>query len=183
MGEHDTGNIRSGIARTGCKSMGLTKKKREQSASDLSDDAIGSLGSTVGSFESRIQRKLEEQAALSSQAEIEAGERSDRILQALNTIRRALQETQKIKLGDRFHLSLDVNDWNGWPRLDLILIDSLDPENSEYTLIVTAHDRKESGSVEFRTKAGQHLGSVSLTDDQELRKIPTVLKRLRPPSC
>lgn len=157
--------------------MGLTKKKRESSTSDLSDDAIGSLGSTVGSFESRINRKLAEQAEQSTQAEIEAQQRNDRILQALNTIRRALQETQKIKLGERFKLDLDVNDWNGWPRLDLNLVDSLDPENSEFTLIVTAHDRKESGSVEFRTNTGEHLGSVALTTDAELGKIPVVLKR------
>lgn len=157
--------------------MGLTKKKSDSTGTDLSGDAIGTLGTTVGSFENRLSKRLAEQEKKYTQAEQAAQLRNDRMLQALHTIRRALQETQKIKLGDRFQLVLDVNDWNGWPRIELNLQDSLDIDNCEFGLIVTAHDRKQSGTVEFRTRNGEYLGGVSLVVDKEMAKIPVILKR------
>lgn len=135
------------------------------------------LEATVGSFENRLQKKLLKKEEDTNREEAEANSRNARILQALNTIRRALQETEKIKLGDRFKLELEVNDWNGWPRLELNLIDALAPEMEEYGLLVTAHDRKRSGTVEFRGRTGMLYGELSLATEKELAKIPALLKR------
>jgi len=157
--------------------MAFSKKKGDGVSGEIANEAISSLDNTVGSFQDRLQRQLKQQAVESNKAQVAKKERGARVLQALNTIRRALQETKKIKLGQRFQLDLEVSDWNGWPRLEWVLIASLDSDFRDFGLIVTAHDRKESGSIEFKTRKGNLLGALSCTDDSALTKIPIILKK------
>lgn len=157
--------------------MDSHSKKPDMAEEESAQDTATYLDSTVGSFENRLQKKLEEQEQQEQQEHNAAKERSARILQALNTIRKALQETRKIKLGKRFHFDLEISDWNGWPRLELNLIDSIAPELQEYGLIVTAHDRKQSGTVEFRSRTGVVYSELSLASDANLTRIPIVLKK------
>ncbi len=152
-------------------------KRGNLASSDMTAQAVDSLGLTLGNFASRIKRKLKEQESRQEESLKETELRHNRILQALNIIRRALQETGQIQLGERFQLELDVSDWEGWPRLSLNLMDSLVPHKVDYALIVTAHDRKGLGSVELRMKSGALLGEVHLQNEAELEKIPLVLKK------
>ncbi len=139
--------------------------------------ALSSVGTTVEAFADRMKRKLKEQETLADQSRKASDARHALILQSLTTIRKALQETAKITLGDRFSFELDISDWEGWPRLDLNLIDSTNPEIINHALIVTAHDRNELGLIQLNLKSGECIGRVMLKDPEEFEKLPIVLKR------
>jgi len=156
--------------------MGESKpKKRSKPAG--SKPAMDGLSSTVGNFANRIQRKLKEQENLDEASARAAEQRHAAMLRALSTIRRALQETSKINLGKRFSLQFESGDWEGWPRLQLSLIDAVAPDRRDYSLIVSAHDRNECGLVELRMLSGQLLGKVELKQEGEYERIPLVMKK------
>ena len=99
------------------------------------------------------------------------------MLQAMNVMRKALGETAKIKLGNRFSFDLDVSDWEGWPRIELNLVDSVVPERIDYALIVTAHDRQDLGCIQMSMRDGQILGKVHLQDPGQFERLPLIAKR------
>lgn len=157
--------------------MGGHKTRYNSLAGDGSAQSIDPIGSTVGNFANRIKRKLKEQEDKELESQRATEKRHARMLQALTTIRKALQEMGQISLGERFTLILDVGDWEGWPRLCLNLVDTLAPEKSDFGLVVTAHDRKQLGVVELRMRSGKLLGYVQLKKQNELERIPLVLKK------
>lgn len=135
------------------------------------------LEQTVGAFATRIARKLKERDAQQSESEKAAEVRHNLILEAMNTIRKALQETLRINLGDRFNLDLWVDDWDGWPRVQLVLVDRLAPNRVDYALIVSANDRKETGVIEMNTRSGVSLGKIDLIDRAGLTRLALSLKK------
>jgi hypothetical protein len=136
-----------------------------------------SLGNTFSAFENRLQRKLKEQEKKEDVSEQKKKQRHTRMLQAMNTIRKALQDTCKIRLGDRFQFELDVTDWQGWPRVDLNLVDSLAPERTDYALIVSANDRSEKGNIVISMADAKVLATCHLCDIEEMKRLPLVLKK------
>lgn len=143
----------------------------------VSDEAVNYLGSTVGSFTNRLQRKLKEQEILDEEVTRAREIRHSLMLQAMTTIRRALQETCKIRLGERFCFALDVSDWEGWPRVEVQLVDNQIPEWSDLGIIVTAHDRKDQGIIQISMRSGQILGRLEVNNPEQFTRIPTSLKR------
>lgn len=153
-------------------------KALETAADDeLVSETIDSLGSTVGNFANRIARKLREQEVLEDHSQKVTEQRQGRVLQAIATIRKVLNETRKIKLGKRFFLDLRVDDWEGWPRIELNLIDNKMPERIDYGLLVSANDRRERGTVRIALRSGQLLGHFELAEPEEMKRIPLVLKK------
>jgi hypothetical protein len=144
---------------------------------DLGTEALRSLESTVGTFAHRIKRRMREQEQAENTTQKEADLRQSRILLAMNSIRKGLQETSKVALGSRFALELRVDDFEGWPRLELDLLDNLIPEKIEHALVITAHDRKQRGLITISLKSGQVLGRFELADPAEMNRIPLVLKK------
>lgn len=139
------------------------------------------LGSTVENFANRLARKMREKDAEASVSERAAEKRRTLILAAMANVRKALQETSRIQMGDRFSLNLKTDDWEGWPRVQLALTDKLDPKNSRFTFLILAHDRHDSGSIEFSIQRynapGLMLGKVELSRADEFSKLPLLLKR------
>ena len=135
------------------------------------------LGSTVGSFADRISKGLKEQEAIVSKESRQKSLRHTLMLKAMNIVRKALQETCKIKMGDRFGFELDVSDWDGWPRVDLKLVDSSAPERDCLSLVVTANDNKAEGNIVFGLLSGTELACLKLSDVDEFTKLPIILKR------
>lgn len=135
------------------------------------------LGTTLGSFANRISRGLKEQEQRFDD-ELRAREiRHAAMLEAMILIRRALQETSKTRLNDRFSFVLDVSDWEGWPRLEFQLIDVLAPDRRNFILIVTANDHMNLGAIQIARESADILGKVCLSQFEEFKKIPLVLKR------
>lgn len=135
------------------------------------------LEDTVGVLASRIARKLKEKDIQQSEQDRATEARKGLILEAMNAIRKALQETLRINLGERFSLDIDIDDWEGWPRIQLCLIDYYAPEHIEHALIASANDRKGMGTIQLSTKTGKILSQVNLTERAELNKLPAMLKK------
>jgi hypothetical protein len=173
---HEIAFVSFGVKQPDRLAMGATNRKSNVT-DDQADEAIEGLGTTVGSFASRLQQQLKEKEQRESHSQKQTSERHSRMLQAMNTIRRALQETCKIKLGSRFSLDLDVSDWKGWPRLELFLVDCHAPERKDYCLVVTAHDRQKRGAVEMHAVTGKLMGELELKDGAQQGRLPNVLKR------
>lgn len=135
------------------------------------------LGSTVENFASRIRRKLKEQEEQQSISSRAAAERQAAMLRAMTAVRKALTEASKISLGNRFSLSLDVSDWEGWPRLELRLVDAMAPDLASQALIASTNDRNELGTVQLQLRSGEIIGRVHLRDAEEFNKLPLLLKK------
>ncbi|RMG39998.1 MAG: hypothetical protein D6719_12125 [Candidatus Dadabacteria bacterium] len=157
--------------------MAPSKSATDSCAEDTTTEAINTLESTVGTFATRINRKLREKEELNDVSAKLREARHALMLQAMTTIRKALQETCKVKLGERFYFDMIVSDWEGWPRVDLNLVDSVAPARVDYSLIVTANDRNDRGTVKIATKSGEILGQVQLANGDEFKRLPLILKR------
>ena len=140
-------------------------------------DTVSSLESTVDTFSDRIQRKLREQQERDDASQKAAEVRRTNLLQAMQTIRKALAETCKIKMGSRFRLELEVSDWEGWPRLELNLHDSQIPQDIRYGLIVGINDHHNRGAIKFHLRSGELVNRVELSDPLAYNRIPLVLKK------
>ena len=146
----------------------------------IDDSALSvgeSLGSTAETFAGRMQRRLKEQEQKELEARKSVQARHTLMLQAMTTIRKALVGTSRIDLGSRFSFDLEVNDWEGWPRVELNLIDACAPSRIDHALIITANDRKNLGTVQISTKSGETLARLQLEHQAELEKLPLVLKK------
>lgn len=150
------------------------KGDRRQEAVDA-DASV--LSSTVDGFTNRLKRKLKEQEELQDASSRAASARGAFMLQGMASIRRALQETAKISLGERFRFRLDVTDWEGWPRVELVLVDKESPDDKSLALVIVAHDRNEMGTVQMSLRTGEVLARVHLRDQAEFQKLPILLKR------
>lgn len=151
--------------------------KRRRPTLELAAEMVDSLGSTVDSFAAKMNQQLAKREAQESKVERETKQRHNLMFKALTTIRKALQDTCKIKLGQRFAFEIDIKDYKGWPRIDLRLVDALVPEHIEHALIVSANDKEEAGAVEIRDSKGKVLARVELSKPSEFDKIPVLLKR------
>ncbi len=155
---------------------GSENRKRSLSRASAQSENL-SLGSTVDLFADRLQRKLKKQEQVQDCSRKEAEQRHARILQAMTTIRKAIQDTCKIRLGDRFYFQVNVSDFEGWPKVELNLVDSVVPSRKDYGLLIAAHDRNDSGTVYFATLNNRLLGKVELQNQEEFNRIPLLLKK------
>lgn len=135
------------------------------------------LSATTQAFNTRIQRKKREQEKVLSEADRLAKQRHTFMIHALMNIRKSLRDVTRIDLGDRFHFALVADDWQGWPRLSVRLVDALLPEADYPFLRVTAHDRQSRGMIEIEFDPSQAPDSISLVSETELRRMPNVLKK------
>ncbi len=152
-------------------------KPLEANLPEVDSESIGVLDSTVGSFAHRLSLQLKQKEVADELANNETRVRHDRILQAMTIIRKALAETCKIKLGARFQFDLDISDWEGWPRLELNLIDLCAPELLRYGMIVSANDRNSNGTVNLTLRSGEVIGRIFLNEADGSNKVAVVLKR------
>jgi hypothetical protein len=140
------------------------------------EDAVD-LSATLDAFNSRIQRKRREQELADNSAEKLARARQKLLLSAMIKIRKSLAEVVKLDLGDRFHLELEADDWQGWPRLTVRLLDKKRP-NAEYPPFqVLSHDRNARSTIEILYSAERDLETLHLHSDGDLQRIPLILKK------
>lgn len=135
------------------------------------------LTNTVGTFASRMARKLRAQEAQEKEAAKASEQRHRLILQAMSSVRRALQETMKISMGTRFSFDMQVADFEGWPRIELSLWDRLANSPTQNLLTVSADDHGQAGTVRITFNHDELVGLVSLKNPEELSKLPMILKK------
>jgi len=164
------------------KSPFSSRAKDEELSSSATPDAQESvpqpdLSTTLDAFESRIQLRKTAKRVAESEAEKTQKIRQKLLLTSMMNIRRSLAQLTKIDLGDNFSLTLDADDWQGWPRLLVRLEDLSDPRKEYPAFQVVAHDRLERAQVEIAQTNIPKTEKLSLIDQGDLARLPAVLKR------
>lgn len=136
------------------------------------------LNSTVAGFANRIKRRLQERSSQQEEAARETSARHARILQAMTTARKTLQEVTRVALIERFLLSLDVSEIDGWPSITLNLEDSLAPDTHLLSLVASAHDRDQNGVISIRLNNETPLAALYMSNPADLDRLPLVLKKV-----
>ena len=135
------------------------------------------LAATAQAFHSRIERLKREQEKVLSEEEQKTQSRHELMMKALLNIRRSLTDVTRIDLGKRFRFRLLKDDWQGWPRITIVLCDSTLSEAVYPLLQVTAHDRKSRGIIEIAYHPDRKPEWVSLAQENESSRLPSTLKR------
>lgn len=135
------------------------------------------LETTVDLFSSRLARKLKErdQDAVAKERAYEM--RQAMLLEAMTAVRKALQQTSRIQLGDRFSFALSVDDLDGWPRVTLKLIDLLAPKSTRYAFSVSVLDRNHQGIVEMSAKGSPILNRIPVAEKNDLERVALSFKK------
>lgn len=143
------------------------------------DNVSGSfVNSTLDTFADRIQRKLKAREAEECESAKVDENRQAEMLKAITAIRKGLQEASKINLGSRFHFQFEVNEWEGWPRIELNLIDSFAPDSRTYGLEVTANDRTRAGAIMIKSRSSEEvLARLEMADEVQRLRLPHALKK------
>ncbi len=159
--------------------MSFNSDTAEEEIADITAETVTSLGSTVDTFASRLKRKLKAQESEQDRSSKKRERRHALMMQAMLLIRKAVSESARIDLGGRFTLDLELSDAEGWPRVELNLIDELIPEKIEHALVVTASDRNHEGLISFTSRyKNEVLGYIKLCDPEEISKLPVLLKTI-----
>lgn len=136
------------------------------------------LDTTLGAFAARIQRRKKEQEQQDSSAEQAAKTRQKMLLQAMMKIRKALAEVVKLDLGELFMLDFDCDDFQGWPRFTIRLIDSRNTEREYPYFQVNAHDRHSRATIEIVTfNQKDDVVTLFLDSDNDLPRVSLTLKK------
>ncbi len=135
------------------------------------------LSTTAKAFNKKIQIKKKAQEIESEQAEKNARARHTLMLRAMMNIRKSLRDLIRIDLGERFHLYLTNDDFLGWPRLTIKLVDSSASEREYLPLVVTAHDRYDSAVVEIAYSEIDSPEKISLVKNVDLQRLPNLLRK------
>jgi len=117
------------------------------------------------------------------------GERFSRqrlILEALSDTRAALGEILRIDLGTRYQLQLEISDWEGWPRLELRLIDSLADFIPGFRGVVKEHlssgaiERAGRGMIFLALNYREVLARFVVSEERDLEALPqTILEAVQ----
>jgi hypothetical protein len=145
--------------------------------SALDEELDESFAFTVGFFESRLRQKIDESKEKLEAERKAASDRHALMLKAINHVRKVLTKASKVDLDKGYFLDLEVSDKEGWPLLELYLVNSRYPSNRDLALLVTATDRRGLGTVMFSLRSGENLGSLHFHDSAELSRLGPVVRR------
>ncbi|MCB0323085.1 MAG: hypothetical protein KDD69_05905 [Bdellovibrionales bacterium] len=134
------------------------------------------LSATARAFNTRIKERKKAQELASGEAEKAAQQRRALMVKGLVSIRKSLREVVRIDLGERFRFMLEADDWMGWPRLTVRLLDSEIPEEEYPQFTVTAHDRQAKGLIEIALPSQSEPAKISLLRESDLMRLPKVLR-------
>lgn len=134
------------------------------------------LAGTAKAFNSRIQKKKQQIADSGSAEEKATKQRHQLMLHALMDIRRSLVDITRIDLGEFFTLELDADDFHGWPRLTVRLVDHREILAVFPTFEVVAHDRQARGAIEITSGSPKRTVSMGMGRESDLQRLPVILK-------
>lgn len=135
------------------------------------------LSAMVGAFENRFKRKKTEREVSAVSVSAESKQRQSVMLETMATIRKSLVKVAKIDLGERFTFSMDFDDWQGWPRLLIKLIDPQIPNGDYPVFQVLAHDRLNRATIEITCPGLTKPERIYINQPTEVARMPLVLKK------
>lgn len=132
---------------------------------------------TAKAFNTRIQRLKKEQEEAQGIATRQTRARHTQMFNALVSIRKSLRDITRIDLGERFSFQLVADDWFGWPRIVVKLLDHEQGGEEYPQLTVSAHDRKAAGTIEILYDSQQPTEKIVVEAESDLKRLPAVLRK------
>ncbi|MDD2943384.1 MAG: hypothetical protein PHC51_10520 [bacterium] len=146
---------------------------------DNSQSSGGShLSTTADVFSTRIQRRKKEHAEQEDAKQQQDHERHAQMLDVMSSIRRSLQDIVHINLGQSFFFNLNVDDFEGWPRLTVQLRSAMRDPGDLPVLQISAHDRHSLGTIQIFDSANQIQNRLSIEEPGAGKKLPSLLRKM-----
>lgn len=149
----------------------MSDSKKTPSSSDIQMD------SSAESLQSIIDQKKKVMNQAIQESETKTKKRHLRLIKALIRIRNSLRGIERIDMGERFRLQLVLDDLEGWPRMILKTIDTKNPTNEHEFLVISSHDRQDSGSIVFKSSFEKKAATIALSDPNNLTKLSIQVKK------
>ena len=140
-------------------------------------DTFSDFDATVNAFQGRMNRQMKAREEALQEADEATRNRQTRVLEELLKVRKSFRQVEQIDLGDRFNFRLDLDDWEGWPRMSMVLVDSQNPVAEFPQLQATANDRQEDGMLEILYANKKEPETLELGNILNVRKVPSLLKK------
>jgi len=153
------------------------KDKVRSTTGTIKRKTTGTIKKAVDSFQGIIDQKKKAMEEAILETEKTTRKRQTRLINSLVRIRKSMREVAKLDMGDRFKLQLVNDDWEGWPRMVLKIVDSRNPTGELPELIVTSHDRQDSATIEIKYAKKLNAEVVSLAEEGKEAKVSTILKK------
>ena len=140
-------------------------------------DSFSDFDATVSAFQGRMNKQIKAREEAIQEADEATTRRQMRVLEQMVKIRKSLRQVAELDLGFRFSFKLVLDDWEGWPRMIVQLVDSVNPIAEFAVLQVIASDRLEDGLLEFQYADEKDPETLELGDVRNVRKVPSLLKK------
>jgi len=129
----------------------------------------------IGKFQGQVDKQLKQQSGEQLE-ELESKRlRRAQVLEQMMLIRKSLTTMANLSLGDRFFLELAFDDWEGWPRHRVSLIDSQSLASEFPVFQVVAHDRQNIGTIEITYGSNSTLDVHQLKSEDAIKDLPNRL--------
>lgn len=135
------------------------------------------VASATIAFNERFKRQAQEVQGAAQRTEAETRLRHSLILKTMTESRRALMEVAKVDLGSAFEFALEVDDWQGWPRVNVRLVNIDKPHLQYPSFTVSAHERAQTATIEIYAGDSMQPISYNITNEDAQSRFVTVLKR------
>jgi hypothetical protein len=134
------------------------------------------LGLKLSALSARMQKRFEEHKEAENRSELDARQRHLLLLQALLKVRKILKGVSALDIGAGVELKLVCDDFQGWPRVQIVPKRVDDPALEYPSFEVTGHDRGGVAQLELNSTVirEHHL----LLKDEDLERLPRVMKRV-----
>lgn len=129
----------------------------------------------ISEFQSQVEKQLSEKKEARLENSANARTRRARVLHQMMHIRKSLKNMAKLSLGDRFFIEVIFDDWEGWPRHRVTLVDSMNIGRSFPVFQVISHDRQESGSIEITFGKKSEVEVIQLKESFSIREVPKTI--------
>ncbi len=135
------------------------------------------LETTLNAFSRRLNDKKQQREIQNQKSLHEEFSRHKRMLNAIGSIRKSLIEMTRIELEFKYKLQMVQDDYLGWPRISVKLINLLDPTKELHALTVIANDRNGTGNIEISYRKNEKSIIISVKESSNLSKLPSLIKR------
>lgn len=135
------------------------------------------IRATTKAFNTKIQQKKKEQERFLDEAEKKSRIRQSYIIQALVGMRKSLREVTRLDMGERFHFAVITDDWMGWPRVTLKVIDHelIDAEYPHFQILGGYRDEK--AQIDIDLGDSENVLTYNLVSEADVKKLSGVFKK------
>lgn len=135
------------------------------------------IRATTQAFNTKIQQKKKEQERELDEAASRTRQRYSYIVQAMVGMRKSLREVTRLDLGKRFYFSVQTDDWQGWPRVTLAVVDQTLPDAEYPHFQILGGYREDKAQIDINLGDDDNVLTYNLASETDVRKLSGNFKK------